>query len=67
MKPDTPPILLTYQEAAKLLGVSDRTVWQLVADGKIPAVRFAARTVRIDRQDIDKFIEAAKDGKGVQP
>ena len=53
------PTLLTYKQAAEILQVSDRTVWQLVKDGQLRAVRFG-RTVRIDRQDLDAFIEAAK-------
>jgi len=55
--------LLTYREAGKILGVSERTVWQLVHDGKLPAVRFG-RTVRIDPADLRRFIEAAKVRQG---
>ena len=56
------PLLLTYLQAGKLLGVSDRTVWTLVNEGKLKAVRFAGRTVRIDRRDLDTFIEGHKAG-----
>ena len=51
--------LLTYQDAAKQLQVTDRTVWQLVKDDKLRAVRFG-RTVRIDPVDLRSFIERAK-------
>ena len=51
--------LLTYAEAGKLLGVSDRTVWQLVDDGELLAVRFRG-SVRIDPADFRAFIERAK-------
>lgn len=54
-------ILLTYGQAAELLGVSDRTVWSLVKKGELPAVRLAGRTVRIDRRDLDQFIADRKD------
>ena len=54
--------LLTYRGAAKLLGVTDRTVWQLVKDGQIPAVRFN-RSVRIDPADLRAFIERAKQAR----
>ena len=54
------PILLTYLQAANLLGVSDRTVWALVKNGQLKAVRFAGRTTRIDRRDLDAFIESHK-------
>jgi len=51
--------LLTYREAAKLLGVTDRTVWQLVKDGKLQNVKFG-RSVRIDPVDLKTFVEQAK-------
>jgi len=56
------PLLLSYQDAADLLTVSDRYVWQLVADGLLPCVRMG-RAVRIHRADLDRFIESAKVGK----
>lgn len=55
--------LLTYREAGDRLGVSDRTIWQLVNDGKLPAVKFG-RSVRIDPADLRAFIEQAKVGQG---
>ena len=55
--------LLTYRDAAKLLGVTDRTVWQLVKDGHLPAVRFG-RSVRIDPADLRAFVERAKQSRG---
>ncbi|MFO0828096.1 MAG: helix-turn-helix domain-containing protein [Phycisphaerales bacterium] len=55
--------LLTYREAAKVLGVTDRTVWTLVDGGVLPAVRFG-RSVRIDPADLRAFIERAKRGDG---
>ncbi|MFZ2872978.1 MAG: helix-turn-helix domain-containing protein [Phycisphaerales bacterium] len=51
--------LLTYREAAKVLGVTPRTVWTLVQAGTLPAVRFG-RSVRIDQADLRRFIERAK-------
>ena len=51
--------LLTYEDAAKILQVTDRTVWQLVKDRKLAAVRFG-RSVRIDPADLQTFIEQAK-------
>lgn len=58
----TPPAidrLLTYRQAAEVLGVSDRNVWTLVDRGDLPAVRFG-RSVRIDPADLRAFIERAK-------
>ena len=57
--PESDPRLLTYQQAAKALQVSDRTVWAFVDRGELPAVRIG-RSVRIDRRDLDEFIELAK-------
>ena len=58
--------LLAYRDAGKLLHVTDRTVWQLVKDGKLPAVRFG-RTVRIDPTDLRTFIEHCKGQGRVTP
>ena len=51
--------LLTYRDAAKLLGVTERTIWTLVNRGDLPAVRFG-RSVRIDPADLRGFVEASK-------
>jgi len=55
--------LLSYKDVADRLKVSDRTVWQLVRDGELPAVKFG-RSVRIDPVDLRAFIERAKAGQG---
>ena len=59
---DGAPALLTYEGAGRVLGVSPRTVWGLVRAGKLRAARFG-RSVRIDRADLMKFIEQAKDNQ----
>lgn len=51
--------LLTYREAGKLLAVTERTVFTLVADGELPAVRFG-RSVRIDPADLRAYIDRCK-------
>ncbi|MCA9055773.1 MAG: helix-turn-helix domain-containing protein [Planctomycetaceae bacterium] len=51
--------LLTEQEAAEVLNVSARTLWQLRSDGRIPCVRIG-RAVRYDVDDLRLFIEEAK-------
>jgi excisionase family DNA binding protein len=61
----TPPRidhLLTYRQAAEVLGVSERTIWTLVDQKSLPAVRFG-RSVRIDPADLRRFIERAKGGE----
>lgn len=51
--------LLTYKQAGELLGVTERTVWTLVSDGELPAVRFG-RSVRIDPADLRAYIDRCK-------
>lgn len=51
--------LLTRQDAAKALSVTDRTVDALVKRGVLPAVRIG-RSVRFDPADLRSFIERAK-------
>jgi excisionase family DNA binding protein len=53
--------LLTYKQAARVLGVTERTVWTLVHRGALQAVRFG-RSVRIDPADLRAFIERSKQG-----
>lgn len=53
------PACLRVSEAAAYLAISERTCWTLVKEGKIPAVRFG-KVVRIERTDLDAFIQAAK-------
>jgi excisionase family DNA binding protein len=52
--------LLTYEEAALFLGVSRRTIYNMVARGEIPVVRLSNRICRIDRHDLELLVEAAK-------
>ncbi|MBK6939754.1 MAG: helix-turn-helix domain-containing protein [Planctomycetes bacterium] len=54
--------LLTCREAARYLGVCERTVWSLAVSGSIRSVRIG-RSRRIDINDIDAFIERAKRGR----
>lgn len=56
---DAFPPLMTYRQAAQVLGVTDRTLRTLVHEGRLPAVRFG-RSVRIDPADLRRFIDSAK-------
>ena len=51
--------LLTYPQAAKVLGVTERTIWTYVQQGELPAFRFGD-SVRIDPADLRAFIDNAK-------
>ncbi|MFO0946442.1 MAG: hypothetical protein U1D30_10910 [Planctomycetota bacterium] len=43
MSTDHEPILITARQAAELLSISERTLWQLTNDGKAAAVCFDER------------------------
>jgi excisionase family DNA binding protein len=53
------PLLLTGRQAARLLSISERTLFTLTQEGQIPAVRFG-RSVRYDPGDLRRWIESAK-------
>jgi excisionase family DNA binding protein len=56
------PMLLTVRQAAKVLTLSERTLFTLTKSGAIPAVRFG-RAVRYDPADLRAWIESAKNAK----
>jgi excisionase family DNA binding protein len=54
--------LLSAEEVAEKLDCSTRTVRQLVADGRLPAVRFAPRGwLRFIAEDVDRFVERSRE------
>lgn len=44
MSEPTPALALRPREAARALGISTRTLWQLTKDGHIPCVRVGSGT-----------------------
>lgn len=58
---DKPPAVgrrwATTQKAADYLGVTDRTIRQMVADGRLRAYRSGGRVVRIDLNELDAAME----------
>lgn len=44
---------ISQQEAAEYLGVTDRTIRQMIADGRLTGYRNGNRLVRIDLNEID--------------
>lgn len=48
-------LLVKYSEAAKLLGMGERKVWQLCKDGQLKVVRIG-RSVRIPISELEAFI-----------
>lgn len=51
--------LMTSRDAAKYLCISERKLWDMLKNNEIPSVRFG-RAVRVDRSDLDSFIQKAK-------
>jgi excisionase family DNA binding protein len=54
------PMLLTAREAAKVLAVSERTLFSLTKSGAIPVVRIGDRGIRYDPADLRAWIDSAK-------
>jgi excisionase family DNA binding protein len=51
--------LLTAQEVARRLSIGVRTLWRLVAQGKLPQpVRYSRKLVRWKVTDIDGYIQS---------
>jgi excisionase family DNA binding protein len=55
--------LLTARQVAELLGLCERTLFDLTKRGKLPVVRIG-RAVRYDPMDVAAFIQASKTGEG---
>jgi excisionase family DNA binding protein len=51
--------LYKAREAAQILSISERCLWGLTSQGKIPCVRIG-RSVRYDPSDLRTWIEAQK-------
>lgn len=55
-------LLLSARDAARLLAVSERTLYTLTREGRIQSVKIGARCVRYDRRDLEAFVEECKGG-----
>ncbi len=53
---DTRPLLVTTEEAARMLGVARSTIYQLVGQGTLPTVHIG-RSVRFRVQDLETFVD----------
>jgi excisionase family DNA binding protein len=53
--PDTPPQRrwASIQDTADYLGVTDRTVRQMIADGRLTGYRSGGRLIRLDLNEVD--------------
>ena len=48
--------MLTKRDVAELLQVSPRHVQRLIADRKLQAFRLGHKTVRIKREEVDRYL-----------
>lgn len=53
----SPPLLVDIREAARLLNVSERTIWQLTNDRKLTAIRIGKRGIRYSYRALLAFAE----------
>jgi excisionase family DNA binding protein len=52
------PVLLRIRDAAAMLSVSERTVWQLVRSGELRAIHPPGlRAIRISRANVESLVE----------
>ncbi len=49
------PLLYTVPEAARLLRLSERTIWAMVAGGDLPSLKIG-RSRRIRWEDLQRFV-----------
>ena len=50
---------LTVQEVADLLGVSDKHIYEMIADGRLPAFH-VGKSIRLDPQDVADWLRAKR-------
>ena len=57
--PLLPKDLLTAQDVARRLSIGVRTLWRMVAQGKLPQpIRYTRKLVRWKATDIDRYIQS---------
>ena len=55
---ESQPMLLRIRDAAAMLAVSERSVWQLIRAGQLRAIHpLGMRAIRIARQDVENLVE----------
>jgi excisionase family DNA binding protein len=55
---ESEPVLLRIRDAAAMLAVSERSVWQLIRAGQLRAIHPAGmRAIRIARRDVENLVE----------
>ena len=54
--------MLKVQEVANRLSVSAQTVYRLIDNGELPAIRVGRHRLRVEEQALERFIEKNKTG-----
>lgn len=52
--------LIRRGEACEMLGISKGTLDRLIQTGKLPAYRITDKAVRLAREDVERYLEAAR-------
>lgn len=60
------PELFTAREVAQVLRISERSVWRLLLEKKIPAPLHVGRAARWKKSDIELWFETATQRRDVQ-
>lgn len=50
---------LSTREAARQLGITPRTLYRLIDNGKLPAYKFG-RVIRLQESEVEAFIQSAR-------
>jgi len=62
---ETGALAFSYEQTAKKLNCSPRTVFTMVANGQLRAIRLGRRLVRIPLAEIERFLAANLDEQPV--
>ena len=60
-------LLLRPGEAAEILGVSRSTIYSLIQEGRLPAVKLGRRGVRVHRAELERRLEREARGESTKP
>jgi excisionase family DNA binding protein len=59
MVPTAGPRWMGTQEAARYLGITPRTLYRFIDEGRLPAYKMG-RVIRLKGDDLDTFLETAR-------
>ncbi|MGD0138513.1 MAG: helix-turn-helix domain-containing protein [Tepidisphaeraceae bacterium] len=56
------PLLVSAEDAARLLSISKRSLWRLVSQGRVHRVKFSKRLVRFRTDEISALVSSQREG-----